>query len=1236
MSQSIAISESKFNVFQKIKAKKIELANSHIPSVINYLTDYLININGYNNFDNPDDFEDFGPVLLKAEEDKYSKKIKYGIDNPSIMNLALTGSMGSGKSTIIRTFEHQYRQYKYLNISLATFDEKTLETDKIEHNILKQLFYSVEHKKIPESRFKRIENLRGIKFKTFLFILWLCSLLFIFKVDLLDDLKETLHLNFYSGFLRILYGIYFTAYSCALLYYLMNFVLNFKLTKFKIKDVDFDNNQDKKTVNFENEIDEILYFFERSPVEIVFFQDLDRFKKSEIFIKLREINSLINNYEPIKKRRKITFIYAVCDDIFKENERAKFFDFIIPVIPVINYTSSSSKLLSKLKHDINKNKLSKDFIDDVSLFLNDYRTIKSIFNEYQIYKSILGGQLEGYDNLLAMMIYKNIEPTDFDRLNINQGYVYSVLENSKELTEATTKKYEEKTIELNAKIEQAGEEMLKDIRELRMIYIQKFVELVIAGKNTAVQGFQLQHNLVTFEEILTDDFFDQLKSQSNISYYYNHYSPQGSSISFAEIDKKVGRVNYAQRLQIISNKQNENLNRLKSELQEIEKKQKELASKKMYEVLDSENTLSYFQKYAELNKDINSYKLINYLLRGGYINEDYNHYVSYFHPGSIAGEDNEFLISQLNGQTPLPYTHKLKELNSLTKRLKSENYSRDAILNFSLIDYLIESKKTFKLSQIIDLLSRGDQKVMGFIDDYLNYSEEANRSVFFQSLAGKWHNMWIYLSHKSNYNPEKLEFYLQYIFGYLDQTSIARLNELGSLSKSMAEMENLNFLLTSEEIKKSLKEFLQKSEVKFKNLFYLDEQRDFLDVIYDNNLYEVNEKMIEFFISNFDGSGTDHKKLQTANYTTIKNSGKIKLIKYIDENLDLYIENVFLKLENNRDESQHNLCALLNNEKLTSRFEIIKHGKFSISDLSRITDAEIQGSLIIYGKISTEWKNVLSYYKKVKLIDETLIEYLNLEDIYNTLAKQGLIKDPDEKVMRNFALELIQSPISDESFDKVTANLPFSYPDAKIIGEAAESKIKSLIKYKRINLNTNNYVFIKDKFKQLLLYVVEVNASEFVKDILNYVVESSLILEILSCQAFNSEQKLLIIENLSDDVLSENTEVLLKLSDFLSENKTDKISFVLLNNIITYAASQSRKVQLANLYFSSIEDSHLQMIIDKIEGFSKLLSGKHPKVVNNLVNKELIKNLEGKLISKSKLSEDEEHIELFPYSNPRI
>ena len=74
----------------------------------------------------------------------------------------------------------------------------------------------------------------------------------------------------------------------------MGFILNFKLTKLSFQDAEIQNGDDKKSVNFESEIDEILYFFERNHFNVVFIEDLDRFKNTEIFIKLREINYLIN------------------------------------------------------------------------------------------------------------------------------------------------------------------------------------------------------------------------------------------------------------------------------------------------------------------------------------------------------------------------------------------------------------------------------------------------------------------------------------------------------------------------------------------------------------------------------------------------------------------------------------------------------------------------------------------------------------------------------------------------------------------------------------------------------------------------------------------------------------------------------------------------------------------------------------------------------------------------------
>jgi len=66
----------------------------------------------------------------------------------------------------------------------------------------------------------------------------------------------------------------------------------------------------------------------------VIFEDIDRFENTEIFVKLRELNNIINNSKQIS--RKVVFVYAIRDDMFIDKERTKFFYFIVPVIPYIN------------------------------------------------------------------------------------------------------------------------------------------------------------------------------------------------------------------------------------------------------------------------------------------------------------------------------------------------------------------------------------------------------------------------------------------------------------------------------------------------------------------------------------------------------------------------------------------------------------------------------------------------------------------------------------------------------------------------------------------------------------------------------------------------------------------------------------------------------------------------------------------------------------------------------------
>lgn len=302
--------------------------------------------------------------------------LDYALNQENVHNIALTGCYGSGKSSILDSYIKSkkhcwlvnvllkfisriwfFESFRwFLKISLATFaieseTEKRKDVlpettaQKIEKSILQQIFYRKSGKKFPYSHFRRINKVNRLMiFVTeilivFLFLVpvyFVCDDIWRKIIEVFDfskrDVIEIIALSIFGiAFVGILYGV------ISLTYRVRFAKLSFKDAEIELKPQDEDSLLNKY-------YDEILYFFEMTEYNVVVFEDLDRFNNTEIFIKLRELNTLLNSYEKIKRR--IVFIYALRDDVFEDRSRTKFFDFIIPVIPVINNQNSGDVLVN--------------------------------------------------------------------------------------------------------------------------------------------------------------------------------------------------------------------------------------------------------------------------------------------------------------------------------------------------------------------------------------------------------------------------------------------------------------------------------------------------------------------------------------------------------------------------------------------------------------------------------------------------------------------------------------------------------------------------------------------------------------------------------------------------------------------------------------------------------------------------------------------------------------------------
>ena len=156
---------------KKIKIKYIKILLTYLNKLLLKITEPLVTI---------DNYQSLTPIDSADEDKTYSNAIEWALENSNtknIKNIALTGSYGSGKSSILKTFQknNQNYEYKFLNISLATFKDEINDKPEsknddellrlIELSILQQIFYHVENNKIPDSRFKKINSISNNKLK---------------------------------------------------------------------------------------------------------------------------------------------------------------------------------------------------------------------------------------------------------------------------------------------------------------------------------------------------------------------------------------------------------------------------------------------------------------------------------------------------------------------------------------------------------------------------------------------------------------------------------------------------------------------------------------------------------------------------------------------------------------------------------------------------------------------------------------------------------------------------------------------------------------------------------------------------------------------------------------------------------------------------------------------------------------------------------------------------------------
>lgn len=870
----------------------------------------------------------------KKRVDEYIDYITQYDDHKDVKNIAVMGPYGSGKSTILESLKKR-NPSKYVNINMIEFSDeindlngipdasvKTQKKEemvqKIEQSIVQQLIYQEKEKTLPFSKLKKeYPTLNSVLMNIFLFLTLCCGLLFF---EIYDLVKYVINFTCSTkSIVCLLYFVGMVGIGCYLLFgFILYFYKNFRLVKINYSKKNTSIEYERYESVYNKNLDELLYFFKESSYDTVIFEDIDRYNDLLFFSHLRELNSILNKSKSFDK--KITFIYAIKDDLFKDKDKTKFFDYIVPIVPIMDYSNSAEKF----KQHLSGQNFDNETINLLSSFVSDYRMLKNICNEYVVYKNIKNSEIFNNNALLAILTFKNLYPKEFSRLQLNNSIFDYIFHKVKVHAQLKAKALQD---EMNKYTNALKDDYnFADPKYLVLGLIKNIVEThrqntsgnIYSITGVAGSGYQLQNIFncnVKWSEI------------ENISQLYFHSSNDKFSIDLNQYHK----LQFEHYKYLYDNKEYlfektsedliENINRLDGEINLLS------AVKASTFYSDNPNILNevieqYYSdekhkkdedKKCQEEKDEKFIVFIKSLILNDLIGENYNKYISLTH-GQAKSENDNLFIHNVSAKIENDFLLELTDLDYIFEQLKTDIFESRYSFNIHIIKYL----KKHNIKGLNTLLNLNSDRL------YMIYKnlEIDNKNTKIISAT---------LKNSSDIdgllNSEKLttrEFWFKILI-LMDHKDFKKLSLSDQLKEEIKNYDLIKLYQIKDTEIKNLINNCKYLEIKFNNIKGVDKNQKLFEEI-------LKEKMYKFSYKNL--------RLLNRELSFEKLISNESTKKYIEDNLDLFLELIIVNKIATIQSEEFNQLVLKTCENREFIKQYIIQNNVYIHDIASLTDEE--------------------------------------------------------------------------------------------------------------------------------------------------------------------------------------------------------------------------------------------------------------------------------------------------------
>lgn len=1042
----------------------------------------------------------------------YDDALNFVFTNEDIKNIAISGSYSAGKSSVIETYKRAHPNKKFLHISLAHFESTDLDSNSpissktvLEGKILNQLIHQIDPGKIPQTYFKLKRTVSPWVniINTSIIIIFMILAVYIgyFKnwcqfVSLLSEkwVKNLLSWTTNSIFI-IISGVICTA---ILGFWVHSIIKTQKYKNFfkrvKVQGNEIEIFEEKDESYFDKYLNEVLYLFENSNVNAFVFEDMDRYNVNQIFEKLREINTLVNN----KKNKPIRFIYLLRDDIFVSKDRTKFFDFIIPVIPIIDSSNSYDQFIELFRQGGILNLFDENFMQGLSLYVDDMRILKNIYNEFVIYYNRIQFTELNSNKFLSIIAYKNIFPRDFSDLQLGRGYVNTLFESKGIFIIKELQSIDSQINRINENINLTDKELMDSIDELDAAYLLLNYQ-IYSVNNKSRSEYKTQMQLVK-----------AMKEYPNNIQYYDSGGLYKIDMT-PEFNKIKQNPEYIKRKEAIERKTGNQIEKLKIEVQELQNKKTIIENSRLQAIITKESIDTIFNvifvnEIGEENKFVEIkaspyFPLIKYLVRNGYIDETYPDYMTYFYENSLSRIDKIFLRS-VTDEIPKEYSYSLKNPKLVLSRLRVVDFDHEEILNFDLLCYLLKTKQDniMYLERFFKQLI--ETKNYKFIGEFFGTWRETD--LFIQNINHFWPSIIQCLLTESDFSETLKKQYAVNTLYFSPDADIVVLNNSAHFSKFISGTPT--FLdIAAPNIPKLVTGF-KLIDVRFERIEYSTSNKDLFDAVYKNDMYKLNFDNISLMLKNVYGF-SESSDFCSKNYTLVISKPDEPLARYVDENIDDYIATVINNCSKFITDEETAVLSILNNSKVenSSKEKYIRFLQTVIDRIEDVIHKELWSSLLQQKRVKYSGENILCYFFLEKKLDSLLIQFIN-GNCDGLFFNANYVKEKygEDAASLFFTSIVTCNDLLNEKYTQILQSLNRYYKSFSTSG-ISDEKVLILIKLNIIRMETPVLKFMRENYPDQVIPFVTQNISQYTKDIIT---EENFIL---------SEMLLLLEENISDE-----------------------------------------------------------------------------------------------------------------------